>query len=238
MTAAGRRWAVVPAAGQGARFGAGLPKQYTVLLGRPMLGWTLRALLADRDLAGVVVALSPGDARFRGLPEAADPRVSTCDGGDRRETSVRRALEALDGLALATDWVLVHDAARPCLRPEDVQLLVDTLGEDAIGGLLAVPVSDTLKRSDGSLRVDSTVAREKFWRAQTPQMFRYGLLRRALALCADRGRAVTDEAAAVEALGLQPRLVHGHADNLKVTTPEDALLAEAILRVRTAGAVD
>lgn len=232
MTAAARRWAIVPAAGQGSRFGASLPKQYAPLLGRPLLSWTLRALLAEESLAGIVVALAAGDERWRKVPESHDPRVSTCTGGSRRDVSVARALEALVGDVAETDWVLVHDAARPCLRHDDLQALFTELEDDPIGGLLAAPVSDTLKRADDAARAATTVPREGLWRALTPQMFRFGLLRRALAVCAERGRAVTDEAAAIECLGLRARLVRGHADNIKVTNPEDAALAEAILRAR------
>ena len=238
MNARARRWAIVPAAGLGERFGGDVPKQYVPLCGQPMLAWTLRTLLGDRGLAGIVVALAQDDDRFQALPEAADARVRTCVGAQRRDATVSRALEALHGLANATDWVLVHDAARPCLRLEDVQKLVTTLGDDAVGGLLGIPVSDTLKRTEDGAHVSATVARESFWRALTPQMFRYGLLCRALALCTERGRHCTDEAAAVESLGLRPRLVQGHADNLKVTTREDALLAAAILRERRAGTRD
>ena len=233
MTAAVRRWAVVPAAGQGSRFGTDVPKQYTPLLGRPIVSWSVSSLLADPALAGVMVALSPGDTRWASIAESRDPRVHTCQGGERREHSVANALEALSGDARDTDWVLVHDAARPCLRGEDLQALVDALQEDAVGGLLAVPVSDTLKRADDSARVEATVPREALWSALTPQMFRFGLLRRALALCLERGRAVTDEASAIECLGLRPILVRGHADNIKVTNPEDAALAAAILRSRS-----
>lgn len=232
MTAAARRWAIVPAAGQGSRFGASLPKQYAPLLGRPLLSWTLRALLAEESLAGIVVALAAGDERWRKVPESHDPRVRTCTGGSRRDVSVARALEALVGDVAETDWVLVHDAARPCLRHDDLQALFTELEDDPIGGLLAAPVSDTLKRADDAARAATTVPREGLWRALTPQMFRFGLLRRALAVCAERGRAVTDEAAAIECLGLRARLVRGHADNIKVTNPEDAALAEAILRAR------
>jgi 2-C-methyl-D-erythritol 4-phosphate cytidylyltransferase len=232
VTAAARRWAIVPAAGQGSRFGASLPKQYAPLLGRPLLSWTLRALLAEESLAGIVVALAAGDERWRKVPESHDPRVSTCTGGSRRDVSVARALEALVGDVAETDWVLVHDAARPCLRHDDLQALFTELEDDPIGGLLAAPVSDTLKRADDAARAATTVPREGLWRALTPQMFRFGLLRRALAVCAERGRAVTDEAAAIECLGLRARLVRGHADNIKVTNPEDAALAEAILRAR------
>jgi 2-C-methyl-D-erythritol 4-phosphate cytidylyltransferase len=229
-----RRWAVVPAAGSGSRFGAGLPKQYVPLLGRPMLSWSLGALLQEPDISGIVVALGPGDRLFHALAEAQDPRVAHCTGGDRREASVASALAALADRAQDADWVLVHDAARPCLRHDDLRTLFESLGDDPVGGLLAVPVSDTLKRADGAGTVAGTVGREGLWRALTPQMFRYGLLRRALALCLERGRGVTDEAAAIECLGLQPRLVRGHADNVKVTAPEDAALAEAILRPRIA----
>jgi 2-C-methyl-D-erythritol 4-phosphate cytidylyltransferase len=230
VTRAVRRWAIVPAAGQGSRFGAGLPKQYTPLLGRPVLSWTLAALLAEPRIDGIVVSLSRADTHWQDLPEFSDPRVRRCTGGARREHSVVNGLDALDGVARDTDWVLVHDAARPCLHNHDLELLFDTLAADAVGGLLAVPVSDTLKRADTQLRVGETVARDGLWRALTPQMFRYGLLLRALRLCMERDRPVTDEASAVESLGLQPRLVRGRADNIKVTNPEDAVLAEAILR--------
>ncbi|HET7201786.1 MAG TPA: 2-C-methyl-D-erythritol 4-phosphate cytidylyltransferase [Steroidobacteraceae bacterium] len=232
MTSGGRRWAVVPAAGQGSRFGSAVPKQYAPLLGRPLVSWTLRALLAEKSLAGVVVALADADDRWSGLPESRDPRIITCPGGVRRELSVANALAVLAGRATETDWVLVHDAARPCLRHDDLQALFSELQADPVGGLLAVPVSDTLKRADHANGVAETVSRDGLWRALTPQMFRFGLLQRALALCLERGRTVTDEAAAIECLGLRPRLVRGHADNIKVTNPEDAALAEAILRAR------
>jgi 2-C-methyl-D-erythritol 4-phosphate cytidylyltransferase len=235
VTPAGRRWAIVPAAGQGSRFGSDVPKQYAPLLGQPVLSWTLQALLAEESLAGVVVALAGGDDHWSSLRESSDPRVRTCAGGVRRELSVANALLALDGAAADSDWVLVHDAARPCLRHDDLNALFDTLRDDAVGGLLALPVGDTLKRSDEAGRACATVERDGLWRALTPQMFRYGILRRSLALCIERGRTVTDEASAIEALGLRPRLVRGHSDNLKITNPEDAALAEAILRARIDG---
>jgi len=227
---AARRWAIVPAAGQGSRFSASCPKQYVPLLGRPMLSWTLSTLLEDARIDGIVVALASRDPAWERLPEAADPRVSRCAGGERREQSVASGLDALVGKARQTDWVLVHDAARPCLRRQDLNLLFDRLADDPVGGLLAVPVSDTLKRADGGHRALETVPRDGLWRALTPQMFRFGLLRRALRLCLERDRPITDEAAAIECLGLRPQLVRGHADNIKVTNPEDAALAEAILR--------
>jgi 2-C-methyl-D-erythritol 4-phosphate cytidylyltransferase len=224
---AARRWAIVPAAGQGTRFGAGLPKQYVAVLGRPLLSWTLSALLAERRIDGVVVALAPGDRHWRDLPEADDPRVRHCLGGERRELSVANGLDALSAHASDTDWVLVHDAARPCLRGEDLDRLFTQLADDPVGGLLAAPVGDTLKRADASGRAQETVPRAGLWCAYTPQMFRFGLLARALRLCIERGRAVTDEAAAIESLGLRPRLVPGRTDNIKVTNPADAALAEA-----------
>jgi 2-C-methyl-D-erythritol 4-phosphate cytidylyltransferase len=229
-----RRWAIVPAAGQGSRFGAALPKQYVPLLGRPLLSWTLAALLDETRIDGIVVALADGDSSWSRLPEAANPRIRRCPGGERREHSVASGLDALAGEASETDWVLVHDAARPCLRRQDLDLLFDRLASDPVGGLLAVPVSDTLKRADDGQRALETVPRDGLWRALTPQMFRFGLLRRALRLCLERDRVVTDEASAIESLGLRPQLVRGRADNIKVTNPEDAALAEAILRQQAA----
>src|SRR5690606_2268647 len=141
-------------------------------------------------------------------------------------------LESLAGAARDEDWVLVHDAARPCLQAADLRALIDGVGRDPVGGLLAVPVGETLKRAGSSGRVERTVSRDGLWRAMTPQMFRYGLLKRALALCIDRERNVTDEAAAIEAMGLRPRLVRGRGDNIKITHPEDRGLAAAILAAR------
>jgi 2-C-methyl-D-erythritol 4-phosphate cytidylyltransferase len=224
-----RRWAVVVAAGRGRRFGGALPKQYVRLLGRPVLSWSLGVLLAEPSIDGLVVALATGDRRWRRLPESRDPRVSVCTGGERREASVANALDALSGRANDRDWVLVHDAARPCLRGEDLAKLINATRGDPVGGLLAVPVADTMKLDDGRGRSARTADRDGLWRALTPQMFRYGLLRRALALCLERERAVTDEASAIEALGLRPKLVPGRADNIKLTGEADRAIAEAIL---------
>jgi 2-C-methyl-D-erythritol 4-phosphate cytidylyltransferase len=230
MSGPARRWAVLVAAGRGERFGGSTPKQYTLLLGRPALSWSLAALLESPAVDGVVVVLAPGDRRWKRIAESSNPRVSTCVGGDRREASVSNALLALAPRAREDDWVIVHDAARPCLRREDLEALIAVTGRDPVGGLLAVPVPDTLKIDDGHGRSARTADRAGLWRALTPQIFRYGLLRRALALCLERERAVTDEASAVESLGLRPRLVQGRGDNIKLTTPADRVLAEAILR--------
>ena len=228
MTAAVRRWAVVPAAGRGERFGGATPKQYLKVRGRPVLSWSLRALLAERTINGIVVAVAAGDRRFGRLPEARNQRVRSCIGGERRELSVAHALECLADEARDSDWVLVHDAARPCLHRDDLRKLLECAGRDTAGGLLAVPVGDTLKRASGD-RIRATVPRAGLWRALTPQLFRYGVLRRALMLCLAHGRTVTDEASAVEALGLRPLLVAGRPDNIKVTQPEDLRLAAAVL---------
>jgi 2-C-methyl-D-erythritol 4-phosphate cytidylyltransferase len=230
MSSRARRWAVVVAAGRGERFGGARPKQYTLLLGRPALSWSLAALLASPGVDGVLVVLAAGDRRWQSLAESRSDRVSTCRGGERRECSVANALAALAPRARDSDWVIVHDAARPCLRGEDLAALISAMRGDPVGGLLAVPVPDTLKVDDGHGRSAGTADRAGMWRALTPQMFRYGLLRRALGLCIERERTVTDEASAVEALGLRPRLVPGRADNIKLTTPADRVLAEAILR--------
>ena len=229
MTEAVRRWAVLPAAGRGERFGAATPKQYQKVRGRTVLSWSMRTLLTERSIYGIVVAVSAGDRRFARLPEARDARVRSCIGGARRELSVAHALECLAVEARDHDWVLVHDAARPCLHRDDLRRLFARAGRDPAGGLLAAPVGDTLKRGTADDHVDCTVPREGLWRALTPQLFRYGLLRRALALCLAHGREVTDEASAVEALGIRPLLVPGRADNIKVTRPEDLRLAAALL---------
>jgi len=233
MSSRARRWAVVPAAGRGERFGGSSPKQYVTLDGRPMLSWTLSALLAEPSIAGVMVAIAQSDRRWYRLAESKDPRVGCCLGGASRAESVALALQALGPLASGEDWVLVHDAARPCLAREDLRALLRAIERDPVGGLLAHPASDTLKRADEEGRAEETLPREGIWRAQTPQAFRYGLLCRSLALCRERGRMVTDEASAVEAMGLRPRLVRGRGDNLKVTSREDLSMAEAVLRARS-----
>ncbi|HXH01714.1 MAG TPA: 2-C-methyl-D-erythritol 4-phosphate cytidylyltransferase [Candidatus Competibacteraceae bacterium] len=221
-----RHWAVVPAAGVGKRMQAARPKQYLRLAGRTVIEHTLHTLLAHPRIAGVVVAVAADDPYWPAQRLAAGKPLLTAPGGTERCHSVANALARLAGLAAADDWVLVHDAARPCLRHEDLDRLLDTLADDAVGGLLAVPVRDTLKQADAAERVTATVDRSRLWHALTPQMFRYGLLRRALDSALAAGILVTDEAAAVEALGLAPRLVEGRADNLKITRPEDLALAE------------
>ncbi len=226
-------WAVVPAAGIGRRMGGDLPKQYLPLAGRTVLEHSLAALLDCPRIAGVVVVTAAADpywARVRGrLPGP----VIQAEGGAERCHSVRNGLAALAGWAEAEHWVLVHDAARPCLRPENIDRLMDELAHDPVGGLLAAPALDTMKRSDADGRVTATVDRVGLWHAQTPQMFRYELLVQALDAALAAGRLVTDEAAALEAAGHAPRLVEGHSDNFKITRPGDLALAEFHLGRRT-----
>lgn len=225
-----RHFAIVPAAGTGARFGAERPKQYLDLLGRPLIFHTLAALTAHPAIERVWVVLSPDDREWaRHDWSALGYKLETvrCGGATRAE-SVHNGLAAAAMAAADEDWMLVHDAARPCLDGESLDRLIAELADDPVGGLLAVPVADTLKRADAAERVAATEPRDGLWQAQTPQMFRYGLLGRALGEC----RAVTDEAGAVEALGLAPKLVRGAATNLKVTYPADLGLAAMILRGR------
>ena len=228
MTRPARIWAVVPAAGRGARMGSDVPKQYLELAGRTILQHTLARLLEEPRIAAIVVALAAGDAQGEGIAAACGPRVRTTQGGAERCHSVLNGITALG--ALDADWVLVHDAARPCLRAGDLARLIDELvGGNACGGILGVPVKDTLKRcSAGS--IEATVDRSALWHALTPQMFQVGVLRGALEAALAAGRIVTDEAQAIELQGLVPRMVEGHADNLKITRPEDLPLAEHYLR--------
>jgi 2-C-methyl-D-erythritol 4-phosphate cytidylyltransferase len=223
-------WVVVPAAGSSRRMaGAGVPKQYLQLAGRSVIEWAITPFLERHDCERVVVVLAANDRRWRKQSLAHDPRVVTATGGAERADSVRAGLRALASDANEDDWVLVHDAARPCLRATDLSLLIDELADD-VGGLLGAPVVDTLKRADAADRVQATVSRESLWRALTPQMFRFGVLDRALRAAGEAGSVPTDEAQAVEALGLQPRLVRGYPDNIKITLPEDIERAERLLR--------
>lgn len=221
-------WLVVPAAGQGRRMGAELPKQYLAIDGRPVVAHTLARLHQALPASRLCLCLDPEDRYFdpAWVPFADWRRVP---GGAERADSVIHALEAIAGEASDDDLVLVHDAARPCVTVEDLRRLVACLADDPVGGLLAAQVADTMKRDDGEGRVAATQPRAGLWHAQTPQGFRYGLLRRALHDARERGIAVTDEASAVEALGLSPRLVAGRRDNLKITHPEDLALAALVL---------
>jgi 2-C-methyl-D-erythritol 4-phosphate cytidylyltransferase len=228
---------VIPAAGSGSRMAADRPKQYLPLAGRTVLEHSLDALLSNDQIAGGVLALAPDDVQWQTLAFASTKPLWRAAGGRERSHSVLNALDLLGRHADAADWVLVHDAARPCLRQADLEALIQQCRPHPVGGLLAVPVKDTLKRARdpgpaGALVVEATVDRSRLWQAQTPQMFRLGSLRAALAGALAAGVTVTDEASAMEWAGHAPLLVAGHADNLKLTTPDDLRLAEAILRAR------
>jgi 2-C-methyl-D-erythritol 4-phosphate cytidylyltransferase / 2-C-methyl-D-erythritol 2,4-cyclodiphosphate synthase len=236
-----RVWAVVPAAGRGARFETTQPngpKQYARLAGATVLEWSLAALLREPRVAGIVVALAADDTRWPAIAASlAGSKVETTIGGASRQESVMRGLKALEGRAGADDWVMVHDAARPCLASADLEALIDAVEacEDPAnaaavnGAVLASPVHDTVKRERGGIAVD-TVDRSGLWRALTPQMFGYARLTQALEEAASLGLAVTDEAQAMERLGLPARLVRGSPFNIKVTTVPDLAMAESILR--------
>jgi len=228
-----RYYALIPAAGNGSRFGSDSPKQYWMLEGKPMLAHSIERLAAALPLQHAYVAIAPGDRWFDEVI-GAKPGVTVlrCGGATRGET-VRNAVRALVEAA-DDDWILIHDAVRPCIDSASLLRLQQELLRDDVGGLLAVPVAGTLKRADGEGRsVIKTEPRENLWRAQTPQMFRYGVLREALAH--DRAAQCTDEAQAVEGLGLKPRLVVGNPTNVKITYPEDLTLAAAIMSTQQSG---
>jgi 2-C-methyl-D-erythritol 4-phosphate cytidylyltransferase len=230
-----RFYALVPCAGTGTRAGAAEPKQYRPLLGRAMVAHTLDALLGVARLQAVLVVLSPGDRAIAGAAGAFDPqRLWTAEaGGATRALTVQGGLAALRQRgARAHDWVLVHDAARCLVEPARVDRLIDACRDDAVGGLLALPVADTLKQATSDGRVAATLPRSDKWAAQTPQMFRLGALGEALQAA---GSAVTDEASALEHQGLAPKLVAGDPANLKVTWPGDFAVAEALLARRERG---
>jgi len=225
-----RHYAIVPAAGSGSRFGSEKPKQYLDLLGRPLIYHTLAALTACPDIERVWVVLAPDDPwwpRFDWSELGAKLETVRCGGATRAE-SVRNGLRAASTVAADDDWILVHDAARPCLSAAMLDALFAELADDPVGGLLAVPVADTLKRADAGQRVAATEPRDGLWQAQTPQMFRYARLDQAF----KTDMAVTDEAGAIEAMGLKPKLVRADSTNLKVTYPADLALAAMILRAR------
>lgn len=239
-----RRFALIPAAGSGARVGATVPKQYLPVAGLPMIAHAIDALARAPSIGRVLVVLAPDDTLFDTamVDDALASRVDVARcGGSTRHASVRHGLAALathgDDAAADDDWVLVHDAARCGLTSAMVEALVAALDGDAVGGLLAWPVADTLKRADeDGAHVTATVDRARLWQAQTPQMFRYRLLVDALDAAAASGLAVTDEASAIEAAGHRPRLVIGSNRNFKVTTADDLALMDALMRGMSEGA--
>ncbi len=225
-------WVVVPAAGRGTRFGSPLPKQYLQVAGQPLIAHTLAALLSHPLVEGALVAISANDADWPGWTAFQEKPVLTCVGGDTRAQSVLAALEALPAAVRADDFVLVHDAARPNLRSEDLQQLLERGRADPVGAILAAPVRDTLKRAGDDGGIDGTEPRQHLWRAMTPQLFRRFQLTRALQEAGKADVEVTDESMAMELQGLRPLLIEGNEDNLKVTTPADLARFEYILSQR------
>ncbi len=230
-----RYWALVPAAGIGLRMGSDIPKQYLPLNGGTVLDQTLQTLLSHPRIDGIYIALAADDRWWGDTASATDPRIVAVDGGAERCHSVLNALKVLQESARPEDWVLVHDAARPCLRSTDLDLLMDSLKDHPVGGLLGVPVRDTMKRTDQVAAVTETVPREGLWHAYTPQMFRLGTLAKALQGAIDNGLVVTDDASAIELAGMRPQMVEGHDDNIKITRPEDLALASFYLKKQGRG---
>ena len=237
-------WVVMPAAGSGSRMQQSLPKQYLSISGLAIIEHTIKVFLDNHEIQKIIVPLAENDQRFCQLNIAKDPRVTTTVGGSSRAHSVLNGLTALcaegspsivkdsQPLVKDSDWVLVHDAARPCLSRASLEHLIHSLRDDDVGGILAVLAKDTLKRASKTQSIMATVDRSDIWQAQTPQMFRYGILRAALTSAIERDVDITDEASALEYLGYQPKLVVGDARNLKVTTPEDLALAEFLLNTK------
>ena len=224
-----RFWAIIPAAGTGTRMGGDIPKQYLPLAGRTVIEHVLDVFLSHPRIAGMSVAIAETDAYWRKYllrPQRKPVRVAK--GGTQRAHSVLNTLQALQQELNPQDWVLVHDAVRPCLHASDLDRLMDALSQDPVGGILAIPLVDTVKSVDAEHRISATGARQNLWRAFTPQMFRFSLIVEALDAALKRGDTPTDEAAAMESAGHTVRVVEGRSDNIKITRPEDLALAEAI----------
>lgn len=222
-------WVVIPAAGIGSRFGNHGAKQYASIGGVTVLERSVSTLLQQDNLQKIVIALHPGDSQGRELPMLQGEKICFVDGGAERADSVLHALVYLHEHAKKDDWILVHDAARPCLSFSDVRKLIDSLCGEPAGGILAVPVTDTLKRSNG-LEITETIDRTNIWQAQTPQMFRFGLLLECLQHAQQKNQLVTDEASAVEACGYAVKIVAGSRSNIKITYPDDLALAAFYLQ--------
>lgn len=222
--------ALIPAAGQSVRFGGTTLKQYAHLLGMPVMAHSISALLRNEAVASVTVALAPDDGIFDELIRPDYPDVLTVDGGDSRAQTVKNGLDHISRELPDCDWVLVHDAARPCLSAADLGRLLELGLQSESGAILAIPVNDTLKRADGSGHIERTIDRERYWAAQTPQLFRLESLRENLGAALTRGLHPTDEASAMEMAGTHPLLVEGSSSNIKITGVEDLALAEFILQ--------
>lgn len=222
-------WAIIPAAGIGSRMQADKPKQYLSLGERTVLGQSLHRLATHPSIAGIIIALAENDSWWTETQKNSTCPIITTIGGDTRADSVLYALKTLADHA-EDAWALVHDAARPCLRHSDIDKMISVLLPDSEGGILGSPVNDTMKRVNKHGRITETVSRQGLWRAATPQLFRANTLQHALMSAKENGQLVTDEASAMELAGYQPRMVKGHADNIKITLPQDLALAQYYLQ--------
>ncbi|MCP3908671.1 MAG: 2-C-methyl-D-erythritol 4-phosphate cytidylyltransferase [Oceanicoccus sp.] len=224
-----RFFAVIPAAGVGKRMGSEIPKQYLPLLGKTVIEHTITTLLAEPLLDRIIIAVSAEDTHWQSLDVLKDARIEIVDGGAERSDSVLNGLKHLSSIASNNDWVLVHDVARPCIAASDIQRLITALSSHPVGGILAVPMSDTVKQVAGKI-IAATVDRSQLWHAQTPQMFRHQLLLDSLTAGVEQGLSITDEASAIELAGYQPEVVQAISANIKITRPEDLALAEHYLK--------
>jgi len=233
MSAEQRYWGIIPASGVGQRMGGELPKQYLTLHDKTLLQHAIERMVNHPRIAGVVVAVAATDDRWRALENSFGDQVHWVTGGVERHNSVLNALCALSKIAPPDAWALVHDAARPCLRSDDIDHLIDEVERDSvIGGILATPVSDTMKRVNQTGGIVETVNRNGLWRALTPQMFGVEMLIAAIEYAMKQDFPITDEASAIESLGHSPKVVAGHPDNIKITIPQDLELAHLYLKTQ------
>lgn len=230
MSSTAKYWVIIPAAGSGSRMQNTVPKQYLEVLGKTIIEHTIDVFHNSSQIHQVMVCLPEGDSVFQKLDIAKSSKLAAVEGGSCRAQSVFKGLLALD--ASDDDWVLVHDAARPCFSAELLSKLITELADDKVGGIMAIPAKDTLKLADSDNRINTTVDRSTIWQAQTPQMFRFRLLKESLGSALKESVEVTDEASALESAGYQPRLVEGDTRNLKVTTPEDLVFVEFLLGLK------
>lgn len=222
-------WSIVPAAGKGDRMGISTPKQYLPLHGKPIIEHSLNALFEYSQFEKIVVVINSDDNLWSTLPFHQHPKIIATVGGKERCHSVLNGLYALESLADPNDWILVHDAARPCLRATDIERLVGEVGDHPVGGLLGVPMTDTVKRVASNGYVIATIDRRELWQAYSPQLFRYAVLKDALKQAVNSNHLITDEASAIELSGAKSLMVEGRRDNIKITNPEDLILAASYL---------
>lgn len=225
-------WAILPAAGIGRRIGSNTPKQYLPVNGVPIISLTLQRLASVSAIKKIIVVIHPEDNHWKDLSLEVDKKLECVLGGQERQQSVLNALLALDDEANADDWVLVHDAVRPCVEVSDIEKLIITLQAHNVGGLLGYTLDNTLKQVTGEQEVQTTIDRNNYWNALTPQMFRYGLLKEAMETVEAQGITITDEAAAMELMGYRPRMVEGSKLNIKITHESDLVLAGMILNLK------